>query len=80
MENKSIKKNLNEIEIYSVTAEILNGEILESFVTLDRKLAVKKAFEMNDFYCEADKYTHIVYIDTWKDNERIKFEYIFKGK
>ena len=82
MENNSIRKNSinNGIEIYSVTAMFPNGEILENFVTLDRELAVKKAFKMNDFYRKVDEYAYIVYIDTWKDNEKIKFEYVFKGK
>ena len=84
MENKSIGKNSinNGIEIYSVTAVFPNGEILETFVTLDRKIAVEKAFDMNDFYCEFDAVEHSVsvVVDTWKDNELIKIECILDGK
>lgn len=82
MENKSIEKNLinNGIEIYSVTTMFPNGEILENFVTLDRKLAVEKAFDMDEVYREFDADSHNVFIDTWKDNKMIKTECIVDGK
>ena len=43
MENKSIEKNLNEIEIYSVIV-FENFNIVDNYVTLDRGLAIFIAY------------------------------------
>lgn len=82
MENNSIGKNSidNGIEVYSVTAMFPNGEILGTFITLDRKLAVEKAFYMDEAYHEFDMDSYNVFIDTWKDNEMIKTECIYDGE
>lgn len=74
MENKSIEKNLNEIEIYSVIA-FENFNIVDNYVTLDRGLAIFKAYDM--YYDGKDVMSHYdVFIDTWKGGVRIRTEYI----
>lgn len=77
MENKSIGKNSinNDIEVYLVSAISDCGETLENFVTLDRELAIKKAFNIYDDYDQQS-----VFIDTWKNNTIIKIGYIIDGK
>lgn len=77
MENKSIKKNSinNDIEVYLVSAISDCGETLENFVTLDKKLAIEKAFNIYDDYDQQS-----VFIDTWKNNTIIKIGYIIDGK
>lgn len=77
MENKSIGKNSinNDIEVYLVSAISDCGETLENFVTLDRELAIKKAFNIYDDYDQQS-----VFIDTWKNNTIVKIGYIVDGK
>ena len=77
MENNSIRKNSinNGIEIYLVSAISDCGETLENFVTLDKKLAIEKAFNIYDDYDQQS-----VFIDTWKNNTIIKIGYIIDGK
>lgn len=77
MENNSMKKNFIDdgIEIYSVTAMSDCGETLESFVTLDKKLAVEKALDIYDDYNQQN-----VFIDIWKNNTIIKIGYIIDGE
>lgn len=74
MENKSIEKNLNEIEIYSVTA-FEGFNMMGNYVTLDRCSAIMKASGM---YYEGKDITsnYDVFIDTWKDGIIVKSEYI----
>ena len=71
MENKSIEG----IEVYLVSAISDCGETLENFVTLDKKLAIEKAFNIYDDYDQQS-----VFIDTWKNNTIIKIGYIIDGK
>lgn len=77
MENKSMGKISvdNDVEIYSITAMSDCGETLESFVTLDRKLAVEKALDIYDDYNQQN-----VFIDIWKNNTVIKTGYIIDGE
>ena len=77
MENNSMKKNSIDdgIEIYLVSAMSDCGETLENFVTLDKKLAIEKAFNIYDDYDQQS-----VFIDTWKNNAIIKIGYIIDGK
>ena len=77
MENNSIRKNSIDdgIEIYLVSAMSDCGETLENFVTLDRELAIKKAFNIYDDYDQQS-----VFIDTWKNNTIVKIGYIVDGK
>lgn len=77
MENNSMEKNLNDdgIEIYSITAMSDCGETLESFVTLDKKLAVEKALDIYEAYNQQN-----VFIDIWKNNTMIKTGYIIDGE
>lgn len=77
MENKSMKKNSidNGVEVYLVSAISDCGETLENFVTLDKKLAIKKALNIYDDYDQQS-----VFIDTWKNNTIIKIGYIIDGK
>ena len=74
MENKSIEKNLNEIEIYLVTA-FENFDMIDNYVTLNRSSAILKAYDM--YYDGKDVTSHYdVFIDTWKDGIIVKTEYI----
>lgn len=76
MENNSIRKNSidNSVEVYLVSITVC-GETLENFVTLDKELAIEKAFDMYDDYDQQS-----VFIDTWKNNAIIKIGYIIDGK
>lgn len=75
MENNSMEKNFNEIEIYSVTAIGEDFSMEGSHVTLDRGKALSKAYNM--FYeCEDSPLYYDVFIDTWKNDELIKVESI----
>ena len=74
MENESIEKNLNEIEIYSVIA-FENFDIVDNYVDLNRGSAILKAYDM--YYDGKDVMSHRdVFIDTWKNGILIKSEYI----
>ena len=74
MENESIEKNLNEIEIYSVIA-FENFDIVDNYVDLNRGSAILKAYDM--YYDGKDIMGHYdVFIDTWKNGILIKSEYI----
>lgn len=77
MENNSMRKNSIDdgIEVYLVSAISDCGETLENFVTLDRELAIKKAFNIYDDYDQQS-----VFIDTWKNNTIVKIGYIVDGK
>lgn len=75
MESKSIGKNLNEIEIYSVIVLIEGSSVLDSHVTLNRYSAMIKAYDM--YYKHRDTKNHCnVFIDTWKNDVLVKVEYI----
>lgn len=75
MENNSIEKNLSEIEIYSITALVENRGVPDSHATLERGLAVMKAYDM--YHRHKDNGDNcIVFIDTWKNEMLIKTEYI----
>ena len=75
MENKSIGKNFNEIEIYSVIAIGEDYSMEGNHVTLDRGKALSKAYDM--FYeCEDSPLYYCVCIDTWKNDILIKIESI----
>lgn len=75
MENNSIEKNLSEIEIYSVIVVTKDFNIVDNHVTLNRDLAVFKAYDM--YYDGKDAMSHYdIFIDTWKDGVLIKVEYI----
>ena len=70
-----MEKNLNEIEIYSVTAIAEDWSMEGNHVTLDRGKALSKAYDM--FYeCEDSILYYDVFIDTWKNDELIKVEHI----
>lgn len=77
MENKSIEKNLIDdgVEVHLVMAVSPNGETLENFVTLDRKLSVEKAFDMYETYNP-----QTVFVETWRDDVMIGLGYILDGK
>ena len=77
MENKSIEKNLidDDVEVYLVMAVSPNGETLENFITLDRKLSVEKAFDMDGVYNP-----QTVFVETWRDGVMIGLGYILDGK
>ena len=75
MENKSIEKILNEMEIYSVVAIADNTDTIDNHVTLNRNLALLKAYDM--YYKRKDaEYYYTIYVDTWKNDVMIKSEYI----
>ena len=75
MESKSIGKNLNEIEIYSVIVLIEGFSVPGSHVTLDRYSAIIKAYDI--YYKYRDTKNHCnVFIDTWKNDVLVKSEYI----
>lgn len=79
MENKSIEKNLNEIEIYSVIAMAESYDIVDNYIILDKSLAVSKAYDMYDEH--KDNFDHYaVFIDTWKNGVMIKCEYVDSNK
>ena len=70
-----MEKNLNEIEIYSVTAIAEDWSMEGNHVTLYRGKALSKAYDM--FYeCEDSPLYYDVFIDTWKNDELIKVEHI----
>ena len=74
MTNKSIEKNLSEIEVYSVIA-FENFDIVDNYVDLNRGSAVLKAYDMH--YDGKDVMGHYdVFIDTWRDGVIVKSEYI----
>ena len=75
MENKSMEKNLNEIEVYSVTALVESRDVPDNHVTLNRYSAIIKAYDMYYRYKDTGDYYN-VFIDTWKNDVLIKTEYI----
>ena len=75
MESKSIGKNLNEIEIYSVIVLIEGFSVPGSHVTLDRYSAIMKAYDIYYKYRDT-KNVATIFIDTWKNDVLVKSEYI----
>ena len=80
MTKNSMKKILtdNGVEVYLVTAMSVCGETLVNFVTLDKKLAVEKAFNIYDDYDDYDQPS--VYVETGKNNTIIKIGDIVHGE
>lgn len=75
MENKSIEKNLNEVEVYLVVAMTNDYDIIDNYVILDRGLAVSRAYDM--YYEHKDNFDYCaVFVDTWKNGVMIKCECI----
>ena len=79
MENKSMEKNLNEIEIYSVTVLVEDFGIPDNHVTLNRYSAIIKAYDIYYKYRDTEDYYN-VFIDTWKNDVLVKSEYIDSEK
>ena len=75
MENKSIEKNLNEIEIYSVVVVTEDYRIESTHVTLDRGKALIKAYDMY-YKSQPCQPCYNVFIDTWREDVVVKTEYI----
>ena len=75
MENNSMKKNLSEIEIYSIVVMTDNFSIKSNHVTLDRGKALVMAYDAY-YKSRGCKPCYNVFIDTWRDDVIIKVEYI----
>ena len=75
MENNSMKNNLSEIEIYSVTAMGEGFSMEGNHVTLDKGKALVRVYDMY-YKSQGCKPCYDVFIDTWKNDELIKVESI----
>lgn len=75
MENDSIEKNLSKTEIYSVIVMADDFVTACTYVTLDRRKALVRAYD--EYYkCQPCQPCYNVFIDTWRDDVLIKVEYI----